>query len=38
MFIAFREKGREVKTETERQRGLHPLTGDQTCNLGVCPD
>ena len=48
MFIDFREKGRGTRSEEERERGteididhlppLCVLTGDQTCNLGMCPD
>ena len=43
MFFDFRERGRKVK-EREKERNLdqlppqRTLTGDQTCNLGVCPD
>ena len=41
-FIAFR--GRKWEGERERERNIYQLflmcspTGDQTCNLGMCPD
>ena len=46
MYIDFREKEKEKRRERERDRQTHidwsPPTrvpvGDQTCNLGMCPD
>ena len=41
MLIDFRERGREGRKEGENTDVLplvHALTGDQTHNLGMCPD
>ena len=47
MFINFRVRGKEKKGEIETSMGkknidwlptICSLTGDQTCNLGMCPD
>ena len=44
MFIDFRERGRERETEREQEDisvccfPYMPLTGNQTHNLGLCPD
>ena len=42
MLIVFRERGREGEREEEKHRlvafRMHSDRGDQTHNLGMCPD
>ena len=38
MFIDFRERERWGEGERHQLPPIHALTGDQTCNLGMCPD